>query len=168
MPFLMCTAYLVCLPIRIHFLLLPWKLTKSGPFGDDWEICESTWFRFSGGLTAKSQSFMAKLTIKVHISNFHGNRVGILKFWFHHYKLWPEEIDLARFCWDRLRNGGGDGCRTWIGAFFGKIWLEIKDFRFPWQPFVHFPTRVFFLSPMAHDLPSHENPVKIGPKMKKK
>ena len=168
MLFLMWTASLVCLHIRIQFLLLPWKLTKSGPFEDDRKICGSTWFRFSGSLTAKSQSFMAKLALKVRISNFHGNRVGILKFWFHHYPLWPKETNLARFRWDRLRNGRKDSCRTWIGAFSGKIWLKIKDFRFPWQPFAYFSTRVFFLSPMAQDLPSRENPVKIGPKMKKK
>ena len=49
----------------------------------------------------------------------------------------------------------------------GKIWLEIKDFRFPWQPLGYFPTRVFFLSPLAPDLLSRENPVKIRPEMKK-
>ncbi len=50
----------------------------------------------------------------------------------------------------------------------GQMEPKSVHFEFPWQPIDHFLIPVFFMLPLAQDLPSRENPVKIGPKMAKK
>ncbi len=100
-------------------------------------------------------------------------------FWFtqeqcgYHGNQWPKPIFASplhvptKFGGRRSINSREEGCEN-FPCFLGEICPESMIFRFLWQPLEYFSMWVFFLLPLAQDLPSRENPVEIEPKMKKK
>ncbi len=90
------------------FSLSPWKLKKIGKFRDSKKICGPIPFNFSLGLVAKYWSLRAKWGIKVRISRFPWQPIGIFKFCFRETDLWPGQIVCAKFRQDPSRNQGGD------------------------------------------------------------
>ena len=89
---------------RNWILLFPWKLAKNPKSRDSEKICRSIWFNFSGGLAAKSQCFMVKLSPKVRISIFPWQPFWISKFRQRKLPLWLRQIVRAQFRYNRLKN----------------------------------------------------------------
>ncbi len=104
----MCTTAFMFQYVRTNILMLPWRLVKTLKFWDRQKICGPIPFHFSWHLVAKFQSFVVQWSLKVRISGFPWQPIGIFKFRFRGTDLWPAQIVRAKFRRDPSRNQGGE------------------------------------------------------------
>ncbi len=92
----------------INYLLFPWEPMQILKYHGNQNYCRPISSLLLGKPMTQSYSFLDQLSFKVRISNFPWQQIKMFKFWFLYYTPWPWQIDCAKFCWDRPRNGGGD------------------------------------------------------------
>ncbi len=167
------------------FFTVSMETDKNGKFSVYEKKCEPIWFRFSGGPTAQSHSFMTKMNLKVRICKFLWQSFWILKFQFHTVALWLMQIVCAKFYSNRLRNGREismqkrdyspkkglcSKCPRLPGSVLKMCVLCVLLYNFFKEPFAHYllicwsrPKTDFLSSCWTMTTAPMQNPVTLGP-----